>query len=409
MRKGFTLIELLVVMVIIALLVGLLLPALARAKEEARKTQCRSNMRQIGLAVMMYSNDNGGFSPEIAGGIIKTSTNRWAWSLATYNAEVAGLRWTDWDATFYDPSADFRGYEGNRGEMSPAGNGLIVAQPQPWLTSESRPTRAIGLGLLFAGGYFTNKGAQLLYCPSNNYGRKAKESVGHRRVMDYDADEPFFTSEGAITRGNANNIGDPATIWTAGGVVSYRNYCAWGDPPSNVFQPTNGGICNVFSNYSLRAKKEYSIFTSLTGQPSSGVRYGGSIKLEEAGAIAVMSDNLELMVGRNKHELWWNTPGDGWGNRLTDLQKPKHYHMIRDMAVTNHDASWNVLFTDGAVKTFADGSGNVLRAIANDWDKTVATAYHGVYAHGWRTTAYGGGWLDPKVFTPYLDTAYRAN
>ena len=59
-RQGFTLIELLVVMVIIALLVGLLLPALGRAREEARKTQCRSNLRQMGLAMHMYANDNKG-------------------------------------------------------------------------------------------------------------------------------------------------------------------------------------------------------------------------------------------------------------------------------------------------------------------------------------------------------------
>ena len=408
MRKAFTLIELLVVMVIIALLIGLLLPALSRAKEEARKTQCRSNLRQIGMAVTMYANDNGGWSPEIAGGVIKTSTNTWAWSLATYNAEVAGLRWTDWNDTFVGANVDFKGYEGNRGEMSPAGNGLIAPQPQPWQTSESRPTRPIGLGLLYAGGYFTSKGAQILYCPSRQYGRTAKESVGHRSAMAYDTDEPLFTSKGVVTRGNANNIGDPATVWTAGGVVSYRNYCAWGNAPSAVYQPSSGGICNVFSNYSLRAKREFTEYASLAGSPSGGVRYGGSIKLDESPG-AIMADNLEIMWGRNKSDLWWVTPGDGWGNRTSFLLKPKHYHQIRDFAMVNHEAAWNVLFTDGSVKTFADGSMEVFKAICDDWDFNTATSTHGCYAHGWRTTAYGYGWLDMKVFTPFLDTAYQAD
>jgi len=116
---AFTLIELLVVIAIIAILASLLLPALSRAKGAAKNAHCKSNLRQLGIALTMYVSEHERYPHHriVLGSDFVTPISHWFRDIAPYS----GASWTN-GSVFRCPSARYPNLDGD------VGGGLYVAQ-----------------------------------------------------------------------------------------------------------------------------------------------------------------------------------------------------------------------------------------------------------------------------------------
>ena len=174
MKKSFTLIELLVVIAIIAILAAMLLPALAKAREKARQISCASNLKQFGLAVTMYTDENQDFFP------IQKITSKEGWIFGT-NVEGAKYDLSPKDGALYPYINDEKMYlcksdtnkvnatYARNTNLSTAKTNVVVKKPSSFVTFVEDNNNDDGNFATVAWDYTTNALADTT--SSNTVGR----------------------------------------------------------------------------------------------------------------------------------------------------------------------------------------------------------------------------------------------
>jgi len=316
-QRGFTLIELLVVIAIIAVLIALLLPAVQQAREAARRTQCRNNLKQMGLALHNYHDSFNVLPPAIL--------NSGRYNSATYHTATNPiLNTTGWVflLPYIDQAPAYNMYNFNvcSSMSSPYGlpvagtdatNVAVISSNQPWLNCPSHP---------FAGQSVTSGAGTASDFYSRNQARRTSYAFSTGSFTDYSG--PYQSTSGDIRVGAFGNsgaarIGDitdgtsnsafVGESWGGGNYKTSTSYGPWGlsgthtschgyTPSASSTALTSANVAAYSADWGINRPYLNDALKRTYAWVFNSGHVGGAHFLMGDGTVRFLSENMDYLV-----------------------------------------------------------------------------------------------------------------